>query len=99
MGDHLRVDLALLEDTADALGELRAEFADASQIAEAHRGVLGSGEIADAVDSFADNWRRHREKLIKSIESLQSMAADSAQTYREVDGELARSLQSPQRAP
>ena len=99
MGEHLKVDLDLLEDTADALDQLRAEFADASQIADAYRGVLGSGEIADAVDSFVGNWRRHRDKLIKSIESLHVMAEDSAKTYREVDEELAKTLQPPEATP
>jgi hypothetical protein len=93
VGDHLKVDLALLDETAEALDHLRAEFANASQIADSYRGVLGSGEIADAVDSFVDNWRRHREKLINKIESLRTMAADSAKTYREVDNELASSLE------
>jgi hypothetical protein len=99
VGSHLKVDLDLLEDTADALEQLRAEFADASQIADDYRGVLGSGEVADAVDDFVGNWRRHREKLINSIESLETMAEDSARTYREVDSELADSVQPPGGAP
>jgi hypothetical protein len=99
VGTHLKVDLHLLEDTAEALKQLRAEFADASRIADEHRGVLGSGEVADAVDSFAGNWRRHREKLVTSIESLETMAADSAKTYREVDSELADSVQPQDGAP
>ena len=91
MGEHLKVDLGLLRATGAGLGQIR----DALQRAEAAKvgvEVLGSGELAGAMDEFVDNWKIHRGRLVSSIEAHQKMAVESAEAYAHTDAELAKEL-------
>ena len=91
MGEHLKVDLGLLRATGAGLGQIR----DALQRAEAAKvgvEVLGSGELAGAMDEFVDNWKIHRGRLVSSIEAHQKMAVESAEAYANTDTELAKEL-------
>jgi len=94
VGDHLKVDLGLIRATGAGLGRIM----DALQQAEGTQpgvGVLGSGELADAMDEFVDNWKIHRNKLVASVEAHQKMALDSAEAYENTDEGLARELTAP----
>lgn len=94
MGDHLKVDLALIRATGAGLGRIR----DALQHAEAASpgaGVLGVGGLAGAMDDFVDNWEIHRRKLVSSVEAHQKMATDSAEAYESTDEQLAGELTKP----
>ncbi len=65
-------------------------------------GMLGSGELAGAMDDFVDNWKIHRDKLVASVEAHPKMATDSAEAYESTDEELAKELTkhgSPSAAP
>ena len=99
MSEHLKVDLDLLSDTAADLRRLVSEFNRGSRFGADAAGAVGHDEVADALDEFATNWRRHREKLTKNLEAVAEMAADSAKTYKQTDDELARSLENARRAP
>lgn len=95
MGDHLRVDLAALERTAAALTALRDEFARSGEITADAERAIGARPLIDALEDFATNWTRHRDKLLSSMDAVQAMAAQSAAGYRQVDDELARALSAP----
>lgn len=91
MGDHLTIDLALLRATGAGLGQIK----DALQSAESTKPgaeVLGSGELASAMDDFVDNWKIHRKKLVSAVEAHQKMAIDSAEAYEDTDQGLAKEL-------
>ena len=55
-------------------------------------GMLGSGELAGAMDDFVDNWKIHRDKLVASVEAHPKMATDSAEAYESTDTGLAKEL-------
>ncbi len=55
-------------------------------------GMLGSGELAGAMDDFVDNWKIHRDKLVASVEAHPKMATDSAEAYENTDTGLAKEL-------
>ncbi len=91
MGDHLKIDLWLLRATGAGLGQIK----DALQHAEVSKPgveVLGSGELAGAMDEFVDNWKIHRGRLVSSIEAHQKMAIESAEAYESTDAGLAKEL-------
>ena len=92
MADHIAVDTTGLRETAAALGRLKEAFDDAGSIADGARADLGSPDVADAVNDFADNWKIRRGKLTKSLDSLRQMANDSAETFETADEELATEL-------
>ncbi|MDQ3990666.1 MAG: hypothetical protein M3228_15280 [Actinomycetota bacterium] len=97
VGDHLKIDLGLIRATGAGLGRIK----DALHQAEATQpgvGVLGSGELAGAMDEFVDNWKIHRKKLVASVEAHQKMAVDSAEAYEDTDEGLAKELTEPRPA-
>ena len=91
MGDHLKVDVALIRATAEGLGQIKnaLEHADGRKPG---REVLGSGELSQAMDEFVDNWKIHRGKLVSAVEAHQKMATESADAYEHTDTELAKEL-------
>jgi len=93
MGDHLKIDLDMLRDTARSLGMIEEVLRRAEADARNERGVLGSGELADAMDDFVSNWKIHRKRLIESIDKHQQAAHDSADAYEDTDRELAKALE------
>lgn len=98
MGDHLKVDLGMLADTAGELRGLVSEFNGVARFGDDSSSAVGHPSVVDALDEFAGNWRRHREKLVKHLDAVAQMAADSERTYRETDDKLADSLEQAGRA-
>lgn len=92
MGTHLRVDLAAVERIATELAILSAEFTNAGDIVAEHERAIGARVLIDALEEFAGNWERHREKLPSKMDATQAMAAQSVRYYLEVDDELTRAL-------
>ncbi len=91
LGDHLKVDVALIRATGEGLGRIKdvLHHADASKLDVE---VLGSDELSQAMDDFMNNWKIHRDKLVSAVESHQKMATASADAYEHTDAELAKEL-------
>ncbi|MGH3831279.1 MAG: hypothetical protein ACRDRS_12675 [Pseudonocardiaceae bacterium] len=92
LGDHLKVDVALIRATAGGLGQIKEalkQHADASKLGTE---VLGSDELSQAMDEFVHNWTIHRGKLVSAVEAHQKMATASADAYEHTDAELAKAL-------
>jgi phage-related minor tail protein len=94
MASHLKVDLGALGQVAGELGVLRQQFDSAVDIAGSYGSAVGSRDVVDALDHFATNWKRHREKLASSMDAIASMAQQGHDTYQQVDDQLADSLQT-----
>jgi hypothetical protein len=92
VGDHLKVDLGSLRETGAALHQIKQALQRAEDDVRSDQGVLGSGELADAMHDFASNWKIHREKLISSVEAHEKMAIECADAYEQVDRQLADAL-------
>lgn len=93
MGGRLKVDLDALADTATELRGLAREFRGAAKTVDGAKSAVGHERVADALNEFSDNWRRHREALVKSLDAVSDMARDSRETYIEVDEDLATQLE------
>jgi hypothetical protein len=92
MGDHLRADLERIATTASELRFLHGEFANARQTVDDYRGYLGSGPLADRLDDFVDNWKRHRQRLTESLDGVAGAAQAGVDAYHGVDADLTRAL-------
>lgn len=99
MGDHLRVDLDLLDETARALKALRTQFADARMIARTNRPAIGAAELTATFDHFATNWKHHRDALVASIDAIEKLAAKAHDHYLAVDHNLAEELRNSSGPP
>ena len=53
------------------------------------REEVGHRRVADALEGFDDSWDDKRERLTSSLRSVGTMATDSAQTFQDVDDQLA----------
>jgi hypothetical protein len=92
MGDHLRVDLGLLQETATALDHLKSEFEHSGDIADDQGPSVGAGDLRDALHSFATNWKAHRSGIVGGINAVSQMAHSGHDGYIEVDEKLAKAL-------
>ncbi len=88
----LKVDYYTLEDTEATLGRLKTEFEDLDGNVEDHKHIWGHGDVRDAMGEFAGNMDHHRKKLIGKIETCRDKVANTLETFRKTDEELAKSF-------
>lgn len=92
MGDRLVVDLDALDARASDLRGLAREFRGSARQGAAARAAVGHERVAGALEEFTDNWRRHRDALVSSLDAVAQMARDSHDAYVETDEQLAAEL-------
>jgi hypothetical protein len=56
-------------------------------------GEVGHRRVADALGEFAGSWDDQRSKLTTSLRAVGDMAVDSAETFQQVDDELAAKIE------
>lgn len=54
---------------------------------------IGHSRVANALEDFAGSWDDKRERLTTSLRAVGEMATASAQTFQEIDDELAGQIQ------
>lgn len=91
MGDHLKVDVALIRATGEGLGQVK-DILQHAQASNPGYQVLGSHELSEVMDDFVGNWEIHRGKLMSAVEAHQQMVLQSADAYEHTDSELAKVL-------
>ncbi|MFG2308812.1 hypothetical protein ACGFS9_09005 [Streptomyces sp. NPDC048566] len=89
----LIVDDDLLKKSARSLKKIRHEFEDTEKHQEDLKGIWGSGEIAGAMDDFADNWDYHRKQLLESIEAVGGLVEACHKAFQELDRKLEKSTE------
>jgi hypothetical protein len=86
-------DLAYSLDLLRNLGRELTGLADAMDGTAARtswdRDEVGHRRVADALEGFADSWDDKRERLTASLRDVGTMATESAQTFQDVDDQLA----------
>ncbi|MGW0135233.1 hypothetical protein [Streptomyces sp. NPDC003299] len=65
-------------------------FKDIENRRDDMRGHWGSGDVADAMGSFVDNWDDYRTKLIEGLESVGKMVAGTKKAFKDLDDQLAK---------
>lgn len=75
--------------------ELRG-LADGMEAAAGTRwdaGEVGHRRVSDALGEFAGSWDDRRSQLTASLRAVGDMAVDSAETFQQVDDELAAEIE------
>lgn len=93
MGSDLEVDVEGLGQVAAALVSVRDGLDDTRAAVDALESVLGSSDVARALDDFENNWDDGRGQIKENMEGLISVLQDSAQAYRDTDQSLVDALQ------
>ncbi|WAU79085.1 hypothetical protein O1Q96_04545 [Streptomyces sp. Qhu-G9] len=89
----LRVNIELLSESESRLKNLKKEFNNLGNRADDMRSHWGSGEIADSMDTFVDNWDDYRAKMINSIDTVGKLVKSTIEGFGGLDGDLAKGLQ------
>ena len=90
--DRLAVDLTGLEDFARNLAAVRSTMNGTRKLFESYEAKLGSGKVADALDSFEHNWKDGRKEIDGQLEGLGKMADTAVEQIKKADKDLADQL-------
>ncbi|MFV2145631.1 hypothetical protein [Isoptericola sp. G70] len=92
-GYDLSIDMEALRTLATDLKTIQEEFEGADERAEDAADATGHDELRDKVSDFADKWRIKREEMTGNVEKLQGIIQQVADTFSEIDTELAKALE------
>lgn len=91
--DQLTVDLSGLEQFASTLEGIRKTLDGTRKLFDSYAADLGSGKVADALDSFDSNWRDGRKQIDGHLEGLAKFADGAVREFRTTDGKLGDGLE------
>ncbi|MFE9772268.1 WXG100 family type VII secretion target [Streptomyces sp. NPDC005931] len=88
----LIVNVDLLVESESLLKGIQKELKDLNNRKDDMRPYWGSGEIADAMDKFVDNWDDHRGKLLDSVKTVGELVKSTINGFSGADAQLAAEL-------
>ena len=80
---------------AQALFRVRDGLDDTRRVVDALESVLGSKDVADALDDFEDHWDDGRGRIKENIEGTVDAISQSVDAYRGTDEDLAAAFDQP----
>jgi hypothetical protein len=92
--EDLKVSYGKLEESAKNLKTVQSELQNIGGHQSDIKGALGSGDIAHAMDDFANNWDYHRNKLLDKVTGLLEATKKTVEAFGDVDSKLTKSLSS-----
>lgn len=93
--EYVKIELNLLETTAQRLGQVADTLSRSRSTADQDAHVLAQADLASALGDFADNWRIRRENLIKAVEGAQKFVSGAVVAYRDLDSSMADAVTLP----
>ncbi|MEU1270214.1 type VII secretion target [Streptomyces sp. NPDC005799] len=92
VADHVKVSTSELKEISRSVARLKANFEQARDLVDSYGAEIGSGDVASALDDFADDWKKKRKELCDGLEFLGKTAGAAAKAYDGVDQHLADAL-------
>ncbi|MFF1652127.1 hypothetical protein [Streptomyces sp. NPDC058255] len=92
MADHVAVSTSELREISRSVAKLKTHFEQAKDLVDSYDTEIGSGDVADALDDFADDWKKKRKQLCDGLEFLGKTAGTAAKAYDDLDQHLAQAL-------
>jgi hypothetical protein len=89
---NLKVDYALLESISGTIGKITPEINGMSANVSAYDYAYGSGDMANAMGGFANNWSKHKATMVSNLSNLQSLVQQAAEAFQKADAKLAREV-------
>lgn len=93
----LTVDFGFLAECERKLSKLKRDFEGIETRRDDMREHWGSGDIADAMADFVDNWDDYRTRLVEAIEGVGKLVNGSKESFKKLDGELAKATDGKQK--
>lgn len=88
----LKVSYDKLEESNGNLKSISHELDTTCDHQSDIKGSLGSGDIADGMHDFANNWNYHRHKLLDKVKAMQEMTEQTLEQFQKVDSKLSSSF-------
>lgn len=88
----LRVDYSLLESISSTIGTITPEINGMSANVSAYDYAYGSGDMANAMGGFANNWSKHKKAMVSNLSDLQEMVDTAAADFQKADNKLKSDL-------
>ena len=85
----LKVSYDWLSQTTSNLKAIHNELEHTGEHQSDIKGALGSGDIADAMDDFANNWDNHRRKILDKVQALGDMSEKTMEAFQDLEKKLA----------
>lgn len=92
VADHIAVSTTELREIGRSVAKLKCHFEHAKDLVDSYDAEMGSGEVAEALDAFADDWKKKRKQLCDGLEFLGRTAEEAAKAYDGLDQHLADAL-------
>ncbi|MET8944630.1 hypothetical protein ABZX30_13865 [Streptomyces sp. NPDC004542] len=88
----LIVNVELLVETESRLKGIQKELKNLNHRKDDMHPHWGSGEIADKMDDFVDNWDDYRTKMLESIKTVGELVKSTIDGFTGLDAQLANEL-------
>ncbi|WP_434594714.1 hypothetical protein [Streptomyces sp. A5-4] len=88
----LKVNVDLLVNSESRLKGLNKEFKNLGTRKDDMHPHWGSGEVADAMDEFVDNWDDYRAKMLDNIDTVGKLIKSTIDGFTGLDRDLADGL-------
>jgi hypothetical protein len=82
-----------LASLADDLNSLISEFQNANSYQDGDKGKWGQLNANLSMGDFADNWKQHRDDMVKKMQSLLDSVNQVNQAWAQADQQLRDSLE------
>ncbi|MEU4167498.1 hypothetical protein AB0F46_11490 [Streptomyces sp. NPDC026665] len=93
MSERLRVSTDDLHTVGTGLRTVATEFEGLDRLMESYdRRTVGHKLLHERLQDFSDDWDDNREKMIKDIEALGTIAKEASKAYVELDTALYNAL-------
>lgn len=92
MPDRLVIHGADLQEAYSRIVYLRGEFGSATSRSEDAASYVGHPGLKAELENVAGSWRIHREKLLKSLEDIESQIKGTLDTFADVDKKMGDNL-------
>jgi hypothetical protein len=89
---RLIADLDRIRQVAGRLGWVERQFTDTTEFTGNDAALLGSADLAAALDSCVNGWSEQRSALIAQLSNVARLSALAADSYERTDAELATAL-------
>ena len=92
---HIKVDVPLLRQTGQKLGEISATLKRAGEEGGHAAAAMAQPDLTKVMKDFEKNWRVHRGQLIEHVDGHQKLVVAAAEAYEQLDREQAKALDGP----
>lgn len=92
VSERLVADVGQIRSSASTVKAIRDAVTDSDALIDRYADAVGQSVLVDALHDFASNWKIHREKLVKDLDTFSGWAGRAADEYDRADHDLGAAL-------